>query len=87
MRQLPTPDLGPRPVSEFVFGGAWKPLPDPASTDDAAWGRAIFHHDGAPGTRREWWFHAPSGTWYIAERDTATDQFHAVHPAREVLHG
>ncbi|MFP4132490.1 MAG: sarcosine oxidase subunit delta [Thiohalospira sp.] len=87
MKRIPTPDLGERPVDEFVYGGAVHPLPEPETTGDADWGRAVFHRAGAPGTQREWWFHAPSGTWYIAERNTATDHFGTVAPAGEVLHG
>jgi len=24
--------------------------------------------------KKEWWYHGPSGTWFIAERNTLTDK-------------
>jgi sarcosine oxidase subunit delta len=56
-------------------------MPDPAGTDDAAWARHVFHRSGVPGMKREWWCHTPSGYWFIAERDTLTDEFVASYPA------
>ena len=29
---------------------------------------------GEPGIQREWWYHSASSTWFIAERDTASDE-------------
>ncbi len=43
--------------------------------DDAAWGRHVFNRQGVPATRREWWYHQPSGYWFIAVRDTANGEF------------
>ena len=64
---------GPRPIQEFVFGGEFREMPDPDSVTDAQWTDYLYHRSGAPGVKREWWHHLPSGTWFIAERDTATD--------------
>lgn len=72
MRLLDCPDIGPRPLSEFVCAGPWRPAPDPRGLDAAAWGRHVFHRDGTPGVHREWWCHVPSGIWLVAERDTRT---------------
>ncbi|MDA8120579.1 sarcosine oxidase subunit delta [Acidiferrobacter thiooxydans] len=72
MKTLTCPVNGPRPLSEFFYGGALRLMPDP-SVDDALWADAVFNRAGIPGTRREWWCHIPSYTWFIAERDTATD--------------
>ena len=33
----------------------------------------IFNRTGEPGVKREWWYHVPSSTWFIAERDNVTD--------------
>ena len=33
---------------------------------------------------REWWCHLPSSTWFIAERDTVTDEILRTYPASEV---
>jgi sarcosine oxidase subunit delta len=43
--------------------------------DDAVWARHVYNRLGVPGQRREWWYHQPSGYWFIAERDTLTGEF------------
>lgn len=73
MKTLNCPINGPRPLCEFSYGGALRAMPDPSSVDDAAWADAIFNRVGVSGVKREWWCHTPSNTWFIAERDTATD--------------
>jgi sarcosine oxidase subunit delta len=73
MKLLPCPHLGARPLEEFVYGGADRAAPDPGACSDAAWADHVFHRDGAPAVRREWWYHRPSGTWFVLERDTASD--------------
>lgn len=73
MKLLTCPVNGPRPLDEFVFGGEVRAMPDPAAVDDTAWADYVFNRAGAPGVKREWWYHAPSGTWFVAERDTLTD--------------
>jgi sarcosine oxidase subunit delta len=64
---------GPRPLQEFAFGGEFRSMPDPAATGDREWAGYVFHRAGAPGVRVEWWYHVPSGTWFLAERDTQKD--------------
>jgi sarcosine oxidase subunit delta len=34
----------------------------------------VHNRQGAPNDKKEWWYHAPSGTWFIAERNTLTDK-------------
>jgi sarcosine oxidase delta subunit len=34
----------------------------------------VHNRHGAPGDKKEWWYHSPSGTWFIAERNTLTDK-------------
>lgn len=75
MKLIDCPLVGPRPTSEFVYGGPWRPMPDPETCSDAAWGRYVFHRDGAAGIKRELWYHTPTGIWLVAERDTLTDCF------------
>ncbi|MDR3157522.1 MAG: sarcosine oxidase subunit delta [Zoogloeaceae bacterium] len=79
MKIMTCPINGPRPVSEFVYGGALREMPDPNSASDAQWAHYVFDRDGAPGVKKEWWCHAPSNTWFIAERDTARDVVLRVH--------
>jgi len=73
MKILTCPINGPRPVQEFVYGGEYRPMPDEATASDAQWADYVFNRSGEPGLSREWWYHAPSGTWFIAERDNVKD--------------
>ena len=73
MKLMHCPVNGPRSISEFAYGGELRAMPDPATTDDAAWARYVFERRGIAEVRREWWCHVPSGVWFIAERDTLTD--------------
>jgi sarcosine oxidase subunit delta len=77
MKLLRCPINGWRPLSEFVYGGELRPMPDPATTDDRTWADYVFHRRGEPAVLREWWYHVPSGTWFVAERDTVRDEVRA----------
>ena len=48
--------------------------PDPAGCSDEQWTDHVFNRSGVSGVKREWWCHIPSGTWFIAERETASDR-------------
>ncbi|MCX7627820.1 MAG: sarcosine oxidase subunit delta [Methylophilaceae bacterium] len=72
MKLLNCPINGLRPLSEFAYGGEVRE--PPLETSDAQWVDYLFNRNGAPGIKREWWYHVPSGTWFIAERDTGSDQ-------------
>jgi sarcosine oxidase subunit delta len=73
MKLLSCPHLGARPLEEFVYGGPDRAAPDGDACSQAAWADYVFHRDGAPGPRREWWYHAPTGFWILLERDTGSD--------------
>ena len=73
MKNLTCPVNGPRPLQEFQFGGELRPMPDPSSTDDDLWADYVFNRNGEPAVKREWWYHIPSGVWFVAERDNVTD--------------
>ncbi len=73
MKILTCPINGPRPVSEFAYGGELREMPDPAAATDTEWTDYVFNRDSVPGVKREWWCHTSSGVWFIAERDTGTD--------------
>jgi sarcosine oxidase subunit delta len=74
MKILSCPINGPRPVSEFAYGGEVRPVPDEATCSDAEWADYVFNRSGIPGIKHEWWCHVPSNTWFIAERDTQFDR-------------
>jgi sarcosine oxidase subunit delta len=75
MKLVPCPLNGPRPMEEFVYGGEVRTAPEPDAADDASWARHVYHRQGVPATRQEWWYHQPSGYWFIALRDTASGEF------------
>ena len=78
MKIIDCPINGPRPLQEFYFGGQFRPLPtasEEAAMTDAEWSDYAFNRDGSPGIQKEWWYHTPSGTWFIAERDIVNDTF------------
>ncbi len=74
MKLLKCPVNGIRPISEFVFGGELRAMPDPDNSSDQTWAQYVYHRNGAPGVKREWWYHSPSGTWFVAERNTLSDE-------------
>jgi sarcosine oxidase subunit delta len=74
MKIIACPLNGPRPLLEFVCGGAVRALPDPDACSDAEWSAYLYARRSVPGVQREWWCHTPSGYWFIAERDTARDE-------------
>jgi len=76
---MPCPVNGLRPLQEFLFGGEFRPMPDPQQASDADWASYVFCRVGEPGIRREWWYHLASGVWFIAERDTLRDEIHKTY--------
>jgi len=74
MKILRCPLNGPRNVSEFTYGGEYHPQPDPDLCDDRSWAEHVFFHDNTAGIVIEWWCHTASADWFLAERDTRTDQ-------------
>jgi sarcosine oxidase subunit delta len=84
MKLIPCPLNGLRPADEFICAGEVRAMPDPATCSDADWARYVFHRSGAPGVKKEWWCHTPSGYWFIAERDTMSDEFLSSYPAAQL---
>ena len=72
MKIMPCPLNGPRNIQEFVWGGELKEAPA-ADAGDADWAAYVFLEENRKGVIREWWCHAPTNYWFIAERDTGTD--------------
>lgn len=80
MKLMNCPLNGWRNIAEFVYGGEVTPPPaHDAST--AEWSDWVFMVDNRAGVVREWWLHAPSAYWFIAERDTANDVVLRTWPA------
>jgi sarcosine oxidase subunit delta len=74
MKIMPCPLNGPRNISEFVCGGEMQVEPDPRTCSDGEWAAHVFLRDNPAGVVREWWMHVPTSYWFIAERDTRTDE-------------
>jgi heterotetrameric sarcosine oxidase delta subunit len=71
---LRCPVCGTREVTDFGFGGEISPRPEgrPSFRELNAYN---YLRRNAAGIQREWWFHR-SGcrAWFIAERDTTTNE-------------
>jgi sarcosine oxidase subunit delta len=69
------PWCGPRPESDFSYGGEAhiaRPA-QPDAIDDTAWGDYLFFRKNPKGAHREQWCHvAGCRRWFNAERDTVT---------------
>ena len=85
MKILHCPLNGPRNISEFLWGGEVVGRPDPAAASGAGWADYVFGAENARGVVREWWFHVPTSYWFIAERDTGTDEILRTFPASELF--
>ncbi len=85
MKIMPCPLNGPRNISEFVCAGEVVPMPEPNRADNAEWADYVFLHANAAGVVREWWCHVPTAFWFIAERDTRTDEILSTYRANEVF--
>jgi sarcosine oxidase subunit delta len=85
MKVMNCPLNGPRNISEFVWGGEVKPMPDDSKLSDREWAEYVFLENNRAGVVREWWCHVPTSFWFIAERNTVTDEILKTYPASEVF--
>ena len=71
---LPCPNCGPRDVNEFVCAGEVTRRPRSAPTLDELTDYLYLRRNVA-GVQREWWYHRfGCETWFLAERDTRTNE-------------
>lgn len=73
MKIMICPVNGPRNISEFVWAGDVKSEP-PADAPDVEFTTYLFLEENTAGVVHEWWVHAPTNTWFIAKRNTITDE-------------
>ncbi len=85
MKILTCPLNGPRNISEFACGGEVTVQHDPRDLEDSAWADHVFLSNNTLGVVREWWCHTASSYWFIAERNTATDEILRTYPASELF--
>jgi heterotetrameric sarcosine oxidase delta subunit len=73
---LTCPNCGVREVTDFGYGGeiASRPKARPSFRELNAYN---YFRRNVAGVQREWWFHR-SGcrAWFVAERDTRTNEVH-----------
>jgi sarcosine oxidase subunit delta len=85
VKVMTCPLNGPRNISEFVYGGEVVAHPDPHRCPDEEWTDFVFFENNSAGVVREWWFHAPTAYWFIAERNTVTDEIIRTYPSKELF--
>jgi sarcosine oxidase subunit delta len=85
MKIIHCPLNGPRNASEFLWGGEVREMPDPDRAGAAEWADYVFLHANEAGVVREWWCHVPTAFWFIADRDTRTDEILRTYSARELF--
>jgi heterotetrameric sarcosine oxidase delta subunit len=71
---IPCPTCGPRDVNEFGYGGEMvsRPPREPTLRELSAY---LYFRENVAGVQREWWFHrAGCESWFVAERDTRTNE-------------
>jgi sarcosine oxidase, subunit delta len=83
VKLMTCPLNGPRNIQEFVQGPVVRAMPDAAGSD-AEWADYVFLEDNLKGVVREWWCHAPTNYWFVAERDTASDMVLRTYDAAEL---
>ena len=70
--RVPCPQCGPRPYSEFTFGGE---LRDPESADPELDFQRVYLRDNQAGTQIERWFHTfGCRRWITVSRHTVTNR-------------
>ncbi len=84
MKLMPCPLNGPRNISEFICHGEFHTQPDPDTTSDKDWADYIWLADNTAGVVREWWCHTPTNYWFIAERNTVTDEIIRTYSSEEL---
>jgi len=81
---LPCPHCGPRDVNEFATTGEVLTRSGPQATRREL-SEYVYLRRNVAGVQREWWYHRQGcGAWFLAERDTRTNEVLKVElpPAR-----
>ena len=74
MKIMCCPLNGDRNINEFHCAGEVIPMPDPADVSDDNWRDYLWLSANEAGVVREWRCHLPTSYWFIAERNTVTDE-------------
>ena len=69
--EIPCPNCGSRPHTEFIFGGELRPIDATDPEEDFA---RVYLEENLAGPQRERWFHAMGcKRWTTLTRDTRTN--------------
>ncbi len=85
MKFMNCPLNGPRNISEFICFGEVTEMPNPNTVTDDEWAGYIWMSNNTAGVIKEWWCHTPTSYWFIAERNTVTDEIIKTYPANEIF--
>ncbi len=85
MKVMNCPLNGLRNISEFICFGEVSKMPHPDDVSDAEWADFIWMSNNAAGVVQEWWCHVATTYWFIAERNTVTDEIMKTYPASDVF--
>ena len=81
---LSCPNCGHRRVEEYAYGGEFQLRPS-AEVSPAAWAHYLYGRRNAAGLQTEWWYHRfGCGRWFLAERDTLTNEVSRTYWRRTV---
>lgn len=86
MLLVPCPICGPRPETEFHYGGeAHIARPsEPSALNDAEWAEYLFYRTNKAGVHAERWLHTQGcARWFNALRRTDSDAFVKTYPMGE----
>ncbi|MDQ2984817.1 MAG: sarcosine oxidase subunit delta [Actinomycetota bacterium] len=90
---LPCPNCGPRDVNEYAYAGEVTVRPKGPAPDFRELTSYLYFRRNVAGVQREWWYHRYGcETWFLAERDTRTNEVlktelpsAAAEPEREAI--
>jgi sarcosine oxidase subunit delta len=72
---LTCPNCGVREVADFGFGGEVAPRPKSRPESMRELASYTYFRRNVAGVQREWWVHRSGcGQWFLAERDTRTNE-------------
>ena len=72
---LACPHCGPRPVDEYAYFGEVTKRPSGEASSLRDLTEYVYFRDNVAGVQREWWQHRSGcGEWFLAERDTRTNE-------------
>jgi heterotetrameric sarcosine oxidase delta subunit len=76
---LACPHCGSRPVDEFAYFGEVTTRPAGESPSLRELTEYVYFRDNVAGVQREWWQHRMGcGEWFLADRDTRTNEVEAI---------